>query len=86
VEEGTGAFNEYSRVPGRRCIHIPDTMSMNEAATIPLAALTACSGLYQMFKLPEPLAALSGTPILVWAGSSIPVSTHSHIQRVLECM
>jgi hypothetical protein len=42
--------------------------------------------LYQMFKLPEPPAASYDTPILVWAGSSISISAHSHKQRVLECM
>jgi hypothetical protein len=47
-------------------------MTFNEAATIPLAGLTACSGLYQLLKLPEPGSPPTGTPILVWAGSSIP--------------
>ena len=74
IETGTGAFAEYARVPAKRAIPIPDWMSMNEAATIPLAGLTACSGLYQLLKLPEPGSSPSGIPILVWAGSSIALS------------
>jgi NADPH:quinone reductase-like Zn-dependent oxidoreductase len=69
IEEGTGAFAEYSRIPARLAIHIPDSMSMNEAATIPLAALTAANGLYQKLHISEPPAASSDTPILVWGGS-----------------
>ena len=72
IELGTGAFAEYARIPAKRAIRVTDSMSMNEAATIPLAGLTACSGLYQLLKLPEPGSPPSGTPILVWAGSSIP--------------
>jgi NADPH:quinone reductase-like Zn-dependent oxidoreductase len=71
IEEGTGAFAEYCRIPARLAIHIPDSMSMNEAATIPLAALTAANGLYQKLRLPEPSSASSDTPILVWGGSCI---------------
>jgi NADPH:quinone reductase-like Zn-dependent oxidoreductase len=49
---------------------------MNEAATMPLAMLTAAVGLYQMLKLPLPPAAKSETLILVWAGSSISFSLY----------
>jgi NADPH:quinone reductase-like Zn-dependent oxidoreductase len=76
IENGTCAFNEYSRVPARRCIRIPDSMSMNEVATMPLAMLTAAVGLYQMLKLPLPPAAKLETLILVWAGSSISFSLY----------
>jgi NADPH:quinone reductase-like Zn-dependent oxidoreductase len=75
IELGTGGFAEYSRIPAKRAIRLPDSMSMNEAATIPLAGLTACSGLYQLLKLPEPGSSPAGTPILVWAGSSTPLSS-----------
>jgi len=77
LEEGTGAFAEYSRIPGRRAIRIPDSMSMNEAATLGVASLTAGNGLYQTLKLPEPPAPVSDTPILVWSGASIFLSRKS---------
>jgi NADPH:quinone reductase len=70
LEKGTGAFAEYSRVPSTRTISIPPSMSYNEAATVPLAGLTAASGLFQLLKLKEPPQEPSDTPLLVWAGSS----------------
>jgi len=71
IEVGTGAFAEYSRVSAYPIIPLPDSVSFNEGATYPLAGLTAAMGLYQKLQLPEPPAASSDTPILVWAGSCI---------------
>ncbi|KAK5993713.1 Trans-enoyl reductase fsr4 [Cladobotryum mycophilum] len=49
-----GVFAEYSIVPAHTTFHIPESTSFEEAATIPLAALTAAIGLFHKLELPSP--------------------------------
>ena len=49
-----GAFGEYGVAPENTTMHLPPDVSFEEAATIPLAAMTAALGLYQRLKLPLP--------------------------------
>lgn len=51
-----GAFAEYAIAPATTTFHIPAATSFEEAATIPLAAMTAVVGLYARLGLPEPWA------------------------------
>jgi NADPH2:quinone reductase len=52
-----GSFAEYAVVPDWTTFHIPNNVSFEEAATIPLAALTAVVGLYGDVKIPQPFGA-----------------------------
>jgi NADPH:quinone reductase len=49
-----GAYAEYTVCPEHTIFHIPDSMSFEEAATIPLAMYTAAVGIYRNLKLPMP--------------------------------
>lgn len=49
-----GTYAEYTVCPEHTVFHIPDAMSFEEAATIPLAMYTAAVGLYRNLKLPLP--------------------------------
>jgi len=49
-----GAYAEYCVCPEWTVFHIPDTMTFDEAATIPLATFTAAVGLYRNLRLPMP--------------------------------
>ncbi|KAJ3191078.1 hypothetical protein HK101_008101 [Irineochytrium annulatum] len=64
--DGEGAFSEHMRVSHDLVAKIPDSMPFDQAATIPLAAVTASLGLHHIGadKLP------AGSPILIWAGST----------------
>jgi NADPH:quinone reductase-like Zn-dependent oxidoreductase len=49
-----GTYAEYCVCPEWTVFHVPDSMSFEEAATLPLAAYTAAVGLYRNLKLPMP--------------------------------
>ncbi|KAG5659077.1 hypothetical protein KAF25_000279 [Fusarium avenaceum] len=49
-----GAFAEYAIAWANSTFRIPDTVSFEEAATIPLTAMTAAIGLYSNLRLPDP--------------------------------
>ncbi|EXJ96193.1 hypothetical protein A1O1_01319 [Capronia coronata CBS 617.96] len=49
-----GSYAEYAIAPEYSTFHIPSTTSFEEAATIPLAAMTAALGLFVRLGLPEP--------------------------------
>ena len=66
-----GAFGEYGVAPENTTIHLPNNVSFEEGATIPLAAMTAALGLYQRLKLPLPwLPAQERLPLVVYSASS----------------
>ncbi|KAL9109970.1 MAG: hypothetical protein Q9227_005493 [Pyrenula ochraceoflavens] len=50
----SGSYAEYAISPAHTVFHIPDKTSFEEAATIPLAAMTAAIGLFVRMGLPEP--------------------------------
>lgn len=65
-----GSFAEYAISPAHTTFHIPNKTTFEEAATIPLAAMTAAVGLYLRLGLPEPWHATSvATPIIVYGAS-----------------
>ena len=49
-----GSFAEYAVAPDWTTFHIPHNVSFEEAATVPLSALTAAIALYADMKLPAP--------------------------------
>lgn len=65
-----GAFAEYCIAWASTTFHIPEKTSYEEAATIPLAAMTAAVGLYLELGLPEPWKAdQEKRPLIVYGGS-----------------
>ena len=54
-----GSFAEYAIAPAKTTFHLPKETSFEEAATIPLAAMTAVVGLYARLGLPEPWVSVS---------------------------
>ncbi|KAM3066883.1 HIR complex subunit [Clarireedia jacksonii] len=66
-----GSFAEYAIAPASTTFHIPKTTTFEEAATIPLAAMTAAVGLYMRLGLPVPwVATKDPTPLIVYGASS----------------
>jgi len=49
-----GSYAEYAVAPANTVFHIPESLSFEEAATIPLAAYTAAVGLFRNLRLPLP--------------------------------
>lgn len=49
-----GSYGEYAVGCADTTFHIPEQVSFEEAATIPLAGMTAALGLYQRLNLPLP--------------------------------
>ncbi|KAF2817113.1 GroES-like protein [Mytilinidion resinicola] len=77
-EAGTanGSFAEYAVAPDWTTFHVPHNVSFEEAATVPLAALTAAIALYVDMKLPVPYNLKQSpegekrVPILIYGASS----------------
>lgn len=71
-----GTFAECAICPANTVFRIPEWMSFEEAATIPLAAYTAAVGLYRNLQLPAPWdrsddgCGLARLPLVVNAGST----------------
>lgn len=66
-----GSFAEYAIAWGHTTFHIPKKTTFEEAATIPLAAMTAAVGLYMRLGLPEPWQpAKEPLPLVVYGASS----------------
>ncbi|GKZ29032.1 hypothetical protein AbraIFM66950_002553 [Aspergillus brasiliensis] len=73
-----GAFAEYAIAPYYTTFHIPDSVSYEEAATIPLAAYTSVCALFQELELPEPWSPLAKSagkkdtrrPLIIYGASS----------------
>lgn len=66
-----GSFAEYALAWDWSTFHIAESTSFEEAATIPLAAMTSAVGLYQRLNLPLPwLPATEETPLIVYGGAS----------------
>ncbi|GKT63820.1 groES-like protein [Colletotrichum tofieldiae] len=69
-----GSYAEYAIAEAHTTFHLPEKTSFEEAATIPLAAMTAAIGMYAKLNLPEPWKKPSkgfvGTPLLVYGGAT----------------
>jgi NADPH2:quinone reductase len=65
-----GSFAEFAVGLEATTFHIPLTVSFEEAATIPLAGMTAALGLYQRLQLPLPwLPAQERLPLVVYGAA-----------------
>jgi NADPH2:quinone reductase len=85
-----GAFAEYAVAPENTTFHIPPTVSFEEAATIPLAGMTAALGMYQRLGLPLPwLPAQERVPLVVYGAASavgafaVKLATLSNIHPIV---
>jgi NADPH:quinone reductase-like Zn-dependent oxidoreductase len=68
------AFQLYTVLPENLVSRIPDAMSFEQAAAIPLGAATAAAGLYEKDQLALPYPSLSPNPmgksLIIWGGST----------------
>ena len=66
-----GSYAEYAVGRAETTFHLPDDVCFEEAATIPLAGMTAALGLYQRLGLPLPwLPAQECLPLAIYGASS----------------
>jgi NADPH2:quinone reductase len=68
-----GSFAEYAVAPQHTTFHLPVGTTFEQAATVPLAAMTAAVGLYQRLGLPAPWSADKPTgkqPLLVYGAAT----------------
>ncbi|KAJ5089160.1 hypothetical protein N7532_007844 [Penicillium argentinense] len=66
-----GSYAEYAIAWSHTTFHLPKHTSFEEAATIPLAALTAAVSLYAHHRLPTPWApAMRSIPFIVYGAST----------------
>ncbi|KAK4447820.1 alcohol dehydrogenase [Podospora aff. communis PSN243] len=71
-----GSYAEYAIAWAHTTFHIPQATSFEEAATLPLAGMTAAVGLYQRLGLPQPWDPLPegathhSIPLLIYGGAS----------------
>jgi NADPH:quinone reductase-like Zn-dependent oxidoreductase len=69
-----GAFQDYAVVLAHMAAPLPDTMSFEAAAVLPLGLSTAACGLFQRdflaMNAPSAAPALTGKTLLVWGGST----------------
>ena len=84
-----GAFQEYAIAKAVAVANIPDALSFERAAVLPLAISTAVVGLYTYNQLALPLPSLSPPPpsganakvLLVWGGSSSVGATITQLAK-----
>jgi hypothetical protein len=69
-----GSFAEYALAWQHTTFRIPDSTTFEEAATVPLAAMTSALALYRSLALPDPWSAetaeLGPTPLIIYGASS----------------
>ena len=66
-----GSYAEYALSPAHTTFHIPKKTTFEEAAAIPLAAMTAAVGLYVRLGLPQPFTpAKEQIPLVVYGAAS----------------
>ncbi|PKY03429.1 GroES-like protein [Aspergillus campestris IBT 28561] len=71
VQHEDGAFAEYIVVKGDVQMHIPETLSFQEAAALGVGIVTVGQGLYQSLKLALPTAPReTPEPLLIYGGST----------------
>jgi NADPH:quinone reductase-like Zn-dependent oxidoreductase len=85
-----GSYAEFAVGLEATTFHIPATTSFEEAATIPLAAMTAALGLYQRLQLPLPwMPAQERVPLVVYGAASavgafaVKLATLSNIHPIV---
>ena len=72
-----GSYAEYAVSSSHTTFHIPKKTSFEEAATIPLAAMTAAIGLYQRLSLPLPWHPASEQIPLIIYGAATAVGSYA---------
>ncbi|KAF5575536.1 alcohol dehydrogenase [Fusarium pseudocircinatum] len=73
-----GSFAEYAIAPANTTFRLPQNISFEQAATVPLASMTAALGLYQYLGLPYPWVTeeyISDRPPLVIYGAGAAVGS-----------
>ncbi|KAF3771403.1 GroES-like protein [Cryphonectria parasitica EP155] len=71
-----GSYAEYAVAWQHTTAHIPANTSFEEAAAVPLAALTAAVGLYRHLQLPQPWTPATDTTPLVINGAASAVGIY----------
>lgn len=66
---GLGAYSEYTIADENICFPVPETMSGEEASTVPLASCTALLGLFSNESLALDAEAAEKSSVLIWGGS-----------------
>lgn len=70
TDEMNGAFAEYCRIPESTVLKLPDSMSYQQAAAMPIPHWTAVQALFMRLALPPPSKAGASGPILIWGGAT----------------
>lgn len=73
LQASGGSYAEYAVAPAHTTFHLPAKTSFEEAATIPLASMTAAVALYQQLGLPlpwNPAPEGKRIPLIVYGGST----------------
>ena len=71
-----GSYSQYAIAPASTTFHIPANLGFEEAATVPLTAMTAALALFQHLGLPLPWETSTSTaekpfgPLLIYGGAS----------------
>ncbi|GKT67250.1 zinc-binding oxidoreductase [Colletotrichum tofieldiae] len=68
--KGIGGYSEYSLADDNISFRVPKNISLEEAATLPLASMTAWLALFSKGCLAIPRDSSSDTSVLIWGGSS----------------
>ena len=69
-EKHNGGYQEYVKVDKALIIQLPDSMSFEEGAALPLATITACLLIFEKHGFPLPGKGKKEVPFLVWGGAS----------------
>jgi NADPH:quinone reductase len=90
LREPHGSYAEYALAPAHTTFHIPKALSFEDAATVPLAAMTAAVGLFLRLGLPQPFVPASKPiPLLIYGAASavgsyaIKLAKHSNIHPLI---
>jgi NADPH:quinone reductase len=68
-----GSYAEYAIAPANTTFHVPENVTFEQAATLPLSGMTAALALYQSLGLPppwRPVTAGERLPVLIYGGAS----------------
>ena len=76
---GLGAYSQYTVADEKICFRVPEHISSNDAATVPLAAATAWLALYSESCLHIPRMQEDTTPVLIWGGSCKPSKVRFYV-------
>lgn len=69
-KKGLGAYAEYTVADENLCFRVPESMSSEAAATIPLALTTAWLAMFSPYSLGMDRSKRDGIQMLIWGGSS----------------